>query len=97
MAISHDTTTPLPANFATQDYTIIPEEVSQVRSQLIQPITGRIEIVFDSPFQIPSKPLPAQTPIAIVPSAVDGSSEMGNIAYDNVDQTGMGGSTAYRS
>jgi hypothetical protein len=96
MAISHDTTTPLPANFSTQDYTIIPEEVNVVRSQLIQPTTGRIEIVFDSPFQIPAKPLPAQTPIAIVPSAVDGSSEMGNIAYDNLDQTGMGSANRYR-
>ena len=96
MAISHDTTNPLPPNFATQDFTIIPEEVNLLNEQNVSPATGRVEIIFDSPFQIPSKPLPAKTPIAIVPSARDGSTEMGNVAYDNLDQTGMGLATSYR-
>ncbi len=97
MAISHDTTAaPLPANYETFDFTIIPEEVKEIRQQQISPATERVEVIFDTPFQIPGKALPAKTPIAIVPSAVDGSSEMGNVAYDNTDQTGMGTNSTYR-
>jgi len=80
----------------TEDHVVIPEEVASGRNQVITPSTGRLEIIFESPFNILSQALPASAPVCIMPNDRQGSSELGNICYDNIDQTGMSGPASYR-
>ncbi len=79
------------------DFIIFEPEVDTIRNQSVGGAnTGRIELVFTSAISATGVNFTQYLSLAIDPSERGGSTEMGNIHYSNIDQTGMSGPGSYR-